>query len=78
MANDIKPKKIHSTAILAHRCSKVNKDFQELIDKCKILDRYYIPPRYPVSSELIYQKQDANEAIEITKSIIVLISRLLK
>ncbi|HLD82772.1 MAG TPA: HEPN domain-containing protein [Candidatus Omnitrophota bacterium] len=78
VANNIAPKKIHSTAALITKCASINREFNELVDQCKVLDRYYIPPRYPVPAKIQYHKQDAREAIETTESIIALVLRLLK
>jgi len=73
-----RPRKIHSVGALAKSCAKFNKEFGDLISKCKILDRYYIPPRYPVPSRIRYYKKDAKEAIEIAEVIVRLIKRLLR
>lgn len=78
VANSVRPEKIHSAATLAAKCSTISQDFKTVIDQCKILDRYYIPPRYPVPYGVQYRKQDAKEAIEITESLTTLVLRLLK
>lgn len=37
----------HSTYDLTKELSKIDKGFEKLLNECKLLDRYYIPTRYP-------------------------------
>lgn len=37
----------HSVQTLAKKCFKYDKNFKKIIDYGRILDRYYIPTRYP-------------------------------
>lgn len=72
-ANRIKPPRIHSVATLATKCIKITGKFKNLVPKCKILDRYYIPTRYPVAIGLIFKKEDAQEALRILSRLIELV-----
>jgi HEPN domain-containing protein len=72
-ANRIKPPRIHSVATLATKCIKINRGFKNLVPKCKILDRYYIPTRYPVAVGLVFKKEDAQEALSIAYELIDLV-----
>ncbi len=73
VAKGIKPQKIHSVATLALKCAKLEKAFGKIIPICKVLDRYYIPTRYPVAIGLIFKKEDSQEALRILSEIINLI-----
>jgi len=75
VANGIKPPRIHSVTTLANRCIKITQKFTDLIPKCKILDRYYIPTRYPIAIGLTFKKEDAQEALCILSKIIKVVER---
>jgi len=65
----------HSVSMLLKRLPKTVKANEELIDKAKLLDRHYIPSRYPnfhpEGAPLnYYTKEDAGEAIEVAEEII--------
>jgi len=70
--------KIHQTAILIKKCAGIDKRFGSLLKECKILDRYYIPTRYPVPWQENYTKTDARQALKISERIIDLITTILK
>ena len=78
VAFGIKPKKIHTTATLTKQCAEINRQFRDFVDKCKMLDRYYIPPRYPVGPVLTYRKEEAQKAIETMEEIINIIKEMLE
>lgn len=66
---------IHSIQKLAQNCTKYSKDFNEIQEYGKILDRYYIPTRYPdalappaIPAET-YTEKDAKEALDFAKYI---------
>lgn len=65
----------HSVQELARLCSQYDKDFAGLVEAGKILDRYYIPTRYPdaLASPAVpyktYTKKDAIEAISLAEKI---------
>jgi len=74
----------HSVQELARLCQQYDNDFAGLVEAGKILDRYYIPTRYPdaLASPAVpyktYTKNDAVKAIGFAKSIIQLVKRKLK
>ncbi len=65
----------HSVQELARLASQVDKEFTELVDAGKILDRYYIPTRYPdaLASPAVpyktYVEKDAVEALALAEKI---------
>ena len=74
----------HSVQELADMCSQRDKDFEEFIEYGKILDRYYIPTRYPdaLASPAVpyktYREEDALNAILLAEKIIEVVKGKLK
>ena len=73
--------RIHSVKKLAEICLQYDEEFKEIIEYGKILDRYYIPTRYPdalappaVPYE-IYTAKDAKEAVSFARKIIDKVKR---
>lgn len=70
---------VHSIQKLAEECSKFSDKFKMAIDEGKILDRYYIPTRYPDALATpsvpyeIYTQQDAQGALDIARKILSLV-----
>lgn len=67
----IKPEKIHDVAALLNDCIKLsaNKEgFIVLEEKCRILNQYYIPLKYPSHYPMITREQ-AKQAIESAAAI---------
>lgn len=67
---------LHSIQKLAEECMKYSARFKDLIENGKILDRYYVPTRYPdalappsVPYET-YNRNDAESALKIAGSIL--------
>lgn len=66
----------HSIQELARKASKYESKFGKLIDTGMILDKFYIPTRYPdaLAPPAVpyksYRKEDALEAIKLTEKII--------
>lgn len=73
--HNVNPPKIHSLAALRKSCETHNKQLRDIINECKILDEYYIPARYPVSTPVNYDAAKAKEAIELAEQIIELIGK---
>ena len=69
---------------LARLCQQYDNAFAGLVEAGKILDRYYIPKRYPdaLASPAVpyktYTKKDAVKAIGFAEKIIELVKRKLK
>jgi HEPN domain-containing protein len=69
----------HSVQELASICSNYDKDFKEVIEYGKTLDRYYIPTRYPdaLASPAVpfktYKEEDAADAISLAQKIITVV-----
>lgn len=66
----------HSIQELANLCSEHDKSFEKFIEYGKILDRYYIPTRYPnaLARQAVpfktYTENDAKEAIKFAEEMI--------
>ena len=73
----------HSVQELAKLCGEYDKDFAGFIEEGKILDRFYIPTRYPdaLASPAVpyktYNENDALEAIGYAEKIIALVKQKL-
>ena len=71
----------HSIQELAIVSSRYDKDFEKIIEDGKILDRYYIPTRYPdaLATPAVpyksYLEKDAAEAIDIAERILTLVKK---
>lgn len=74
----------HSIQELARICSQYDKEFEELIDFGKILDRYYILTRYPDALAppavpyKTYTEKDAKEAVGFARKIVEIVSKKLE
>lgn len=78
VAHQRKFRKIHHTSSLIKRCINIDQRFEKFTEKCKILDSYYIPTRYPVPWEEKYTKKDAENSLKIAESIVKLVRDGLK
>lgn len=76
--------KEHSVYKLALNCSAYDKDFSRFIDLGKILDKYYIPTRYPdalafpVVPYEAYTYKEAKQSIEIARDIVEVVSKKIR
>jgi len=75
---------IHSIRSLIRACARHDKAFERLSEKAKVLDKYYIPTRYPdalappaVPFES-YTKKEAREALAYTREFYTFVSRKLR
>jgi HEPN domain-containing protein len=65
----------HSTSSLLDKCVRYDKRLEKFKRKCNLLDRHYIPTRYPNglpdgTPHENYNEEDANEAIAICREIL--------
>lgn len=72
---------IHSIHKLAEQCQKFDKKFKQFIGYGRILDRYYIPTRYPdaltppaVPYET-YTLKDASEVLKYSTQIVEMVTK---
>lgn len=72
---------VHSVKKLAEDCLRYDGEFKQIIEFGKVLDRYYIPTRYPdaiappsIPCE-IYTERDSEEAIRIVREIILKVKK---
>ena len=75
---------IHSIRSLVQACARYDKTFNRLTGKAKVLDKYYIPTRYPdalappaVPFES-YTEKEAKEALAYTREFYTFVSRKLR
>jgi HEPN domain-containing protein len=74
----------HSIQELSMICSQYDTDFEEFIDFGRILDRYYIPTRYPNALARpavpykTYTEKDAKEALGFAKEILKKVKEKIK
>lgn len=66
----VNPFKTHHLEKLARDCARFEKRFEEFLDDCLRLSRYYIETRYPPVVPIEYTKAEAKKAIEIAEAII--------
>lgn len=71
----VKPARIHDLVALAQRCQKKDKDFEEIEENCRLLNDYYIKPRYPMGITIRYSGQKAREALQLVEEIINLVKK---
>ncbi len=67
----VNPPKIHDNSTLCALCAKINKEFEESLDECATLSKFYIGSRYPVHYEM-YKKSDIVAARKVVQKIITL------
>ncbi len=72
---NVKPARIHDLVALAQRCQKKDKDFREVEENCRLLNDYYIKPRYPIGITIKYSSQKAKEALRMAEEIIDLVKK---
>lgn len=64
----IKPEHIHDLLKLLNTCKDKEKEFEDYLEKCRILNRYYTPLKYPSHYPML-TKEQAKEAIDIAEEI---------
>ena len=60
--NKIKPEKTHNLLNLLLECEKIDKKFNQFTEKCKTLNEYYTPLKYPSYFPPL-EKEDAAQSI---------------
>jgi HEPN domain-containing protein len=70
----------HSVARLVEEVSRVVRLPEDLVEKVRRLDRYYIPTRYPNAWPALppyrhYSREDAEEALRVTEDVVELVKR---
>lgn len=71
----------HSVTKLASDCAKKDKEFEAIIDCGKMLDKYYIPTRYPDALAgpsapfEVYTQSEAEEALKYATKILDLVGK---
>jgi len=59
-------------------CAKVDKEFLDLKENCKILDPYYIETRYPLDFPIEYSKEQAEQAVDLAGEVVDFVKRKIK
>lgn len=74
LSNEVRLEKIriHAMPQLVKKCIEYDQEFANLRDISQILNRYYIPTRYPPEAGPLgeFDEQQAEEAIEIAEKIL--------
>ncbi len=71
----------HSVTKLAFDCAKKDRRFEAIVDSGRILDKYYIPTRYPDALALpsapfeVYTESEAEEALKYAREILDLVRK---
>jgi HEPN domain-containing protein len=65
--NDVDFPKIHDLIKLLELCKNIDVSFLSILQKCNVLNRYSVIPRYP--DELEITAEDTNNAIQYAKDI---------
>ncbi len=69
----------HSVLELAKECGRLDSDFVSLVEEIALLDRYYIPTRYPnglpggVPAQ-VYRADEAQRALQLAEKTVALVS----
>lgn len=66
--------KIHNLPILLRMCYELEDSLKALDVECKVLNQYYIEPRYPLGAPKVYSRKEAKEAIRAAEKIVTLIT----
>lgn len=72
---------LHSVTKLALDCAKKDKGFAAIVDYGRILDKYYIPTRYPDALAgpsapfEVYTQREAEEALRYARKILNLVKK---
>lgn len=71
--------RIHALPRLIKECLHFDSSFGSIRHKCQILDRYYIPTRYPPDAGPLgeFSQQEAEEALELAKEVLAFIEEKL-
>lgn len=73
--------KTHQLVLLLRRCQEFDQEFASLEKKCRILNEYYAPTRYPEILGLEfrgYGKEQATEALSLAKKVFEFVKRRLE
>ena len=72
--------RIHVLPRLVELCRQYEKSFEALRDKAQILNRYYIPTRYPPDAGPLgeFSEKEAKEALAFTQEILEFVEDKLK
>ena len=71
----IKFRKEHDLTYLLKLCAKVDEDFLELKENCKILGPYYIETRYPLDIPTTYSKEQVEQAVDLAQEIVEFVEK---
>ena len=67
---NIKPKWTHNLVGLLDECAKADKDFEDWLEECEYLNRYYREAKYPPNAPVGYSREETGKAIEYTEQLI--------
>ncbi|MBO8129266.1 MAG: HEPN domain-containing protein [Peptococcaceae bacterium] len=72
----------HSVAELVNECIKINQDIADIRKEAALLDKYYIPTRYPNGlpggiPSMAFDEGDSSRALQIAEKVLQFIRRLI-
>ncbi|AKL94727.1 hypothetical protein CACET_c12620 [Clostridium aceticum] len=68
----------HSLVKLCKKASDYDKNFKDYVKDCAFINTFYIETRYPAEDPMIVSKEEVEECLSITKSIIKYVDRLIE
>jgi len=68
--------KIHNLPILLKMCCELESSLRRFENDCRILNQYYIEPRYPLGYPKVYSKIETRKAIESAEKIVNFITNI--
>ena len=74
----IRFQKEHNLLYLLRLCAKVDKEFLDLKENCKILDPYYIETRYPLDFPIEYSKEQSEQVVDLAGEVLGFVKRKIK
>ena len=78
VCHSIRFKKTHHLSSLLEMCVRKDSGFLQFQEECRTLNDYYIETRYPLDLPVVYTKQEAQEAIEISEKMVEFVKEKLK
>lgn len=73
--NKGEPPLIHNLNILAGICKNYHLDLSLYESELRMLNQYYIPAKYPISSQVRFTREEVGKAIKLANKVIIRIKK---
>lgn len=73
--NNKKFRRIHDLVIFLEDCHKIDKEFKEILEDYKKLNKYYIESRYPAEIPISYSEAETKKALERAGKIVSFVAQ---